>query len=169
MKSKEKMIEELIKLAAQIGELLQDAGGTVTTAESCTGGGISYFLTEVAGSSAWFDRAFVTYSDDSKQTLVGVQQATLDAHGAVSEEVVAEMANGALAVANADYSLAVSGLAGPTGKNDEKPIGIVCFGWATKVEVVTETCLFNGDRHIIRLNTIIHSLCHLQSYLMSQK
>ncbi|TKF30484.1 nicotinamide-nucleotide amidase [Enterovibrio norvegicus] len=162
-------MEQLIKLATQVGERLKASGETVTTAESCTGGGISYFLTEVAGSSAWFERAFVTYSNDAKHELVGVKQETLAAYGAVSEEVVAEMAVGALKAANADYALAVSGIAGPTGGSDDKPVGLVCFGWATKLGVVTETCLFDGDRHVIRFNTIAHSLCRLQSYLESQK
>ncbi|CZF78632.1 nicotinamide-nucleotide amidase [Grimontia marina] len=162
-------MEQLVKLATQIGERLKASNQTVTTAESCTGGGISYVLTEVAGSSAWFERAFVTYSNDAKRELVGVATDTLVDHGAVSEEVVAEMAAGALKEANADFALAVSGIAGPTGGSEEKPVGMVCFGWATSKGTVTETCLFDGDRHEIRRNTIAHSLCRLLSYLDSEK
>ncbi|EOD80609.1 Protein Implicated in DNA repair function with RecA and MutS [Grimontia indica] len=162
-------MEQLVKLATQIGERLKASNQTVTTAESCTGGGISYVLTEVAGSSAWFERAFVTYSNDAKRELVGVATDTLVDHGAVSEEVVAEMAAGALKEANADFALAVSGIAGPTGGSEEKPVGMVCFGWATRKGTVTETCLFDGDRHEIRSNTIAHSLCRLLSYLESEK
>ncbi|WP_281546012.1 nicotinamide-nucleotide amidase [Grimontia sp. SpTr1] len=162
-------MEQLVKLATQIGERLKASNQTVTTAESCTGGGISYVLTEVAGSSAWFERAFVTYSNDAKRELVGVATDTLVDHGAVSEEVVAEMAAGALKAANAGFALAVSGIAGPTGGSEEKPVGMVCFGWATSKGTVTETCLFDGDRHEIRRNTIAHSLCRLLSYLESEK
>ncbi|WP_325891754.1 nicotinamide-nucleotide amidase [Grimontia sp. NTOU-MAR1] len=162
-------MEQLVKLATQIGERLKASNQTVTTAESCTGGGISYVLTEVAGSSAWFERAFVTYSNDAKRELVGVATDTLVDHGAVSEEVVAEMAAGALKEANADFALAVSGIAGPTGGSEEKPVGMVCFGWATCKGTVTETCLFEGNRREIRHNTIAHSLCRLLSYLDSEK
>ncbi|MEZ8144585.1 damage-inducible protein CinA [Enterovibrio norvegicus FF-33] len=162
-------MEQLVKLATQIGERLNDNQQTVTTAESCTGGGIAYMLTEIAGSSAWFERAFVTYSNDAKHDMVGVSQETLVAHGAVSEEVAAQMAEGALKAASADFALAVTGIAGPTGGSDEKPVGMVCFGWATKKGVVTETCLFDGTRYDIRRNTIAHSLCRLLSYLEAEK
>lgn len=162
-------MEQLVNMATQIGERLKANQQTVTTAESCTGGGISYVLTEVAGSSAWFERAFVTYSNEAKQALVGVAEETLDKYGAVSEEVAAEMAAGALRNANADFALAVSGIAGPTGGTDTKPVGMVCFGWATRDCTVTETCLFDGDRHEIRRNTIAHSLCRLLTYLESEK
>ncbi|AMG30118.1 damage-inducible protein CinA [Grimontia hollisae] len=162
-------MEQLVKIATQIGDRLKANNQTVTTAESCTGGGISYVLTEVAGSSAWFERAFVTYSNDAKQELVGVATDTLAKHGAVSEDVAAEMALGAMKAANADFGLAVSGIAGPTGGSEEKPVGMVCFGWATRKGTVTETCLFEGDRHEIRRNTIAHSLCRLLAYLDSEK
>ncbi len=162
-------MEQLVKLATQVGEKLKENGQTVTTAESCTGGGIAYILTEVAGSSAWFERGFVTYSNEAKHDLVGVSTATLEAYGAVSQQVVAEMATGALEAAKADFALAVSGIAGPTGGTEEKPVGLVCFGWATRNGVVTEKCLFDGDRHDIRRNTIAHSLCRLLSYLESEK
>ncbi|MDD1791836.1 nicotinamide-nucleotide amidase [Enterovibrio makurazakiensis] len=162
-------MEQLVNLATKVGERLKENQQSVTTAESCTGGGIAYMLTEIAGSSAWFERAFVTYSNEAKHDLVGVSEATLTTHGAVSEEVVAEMAQGALNAARADFALAVSGIAGPTGGSDEKPVGMVCFGWATKKGVVTETCLFDGSRYEIRRNTIAHSLCRLLSYLEAEK
>ncbi|WP_150141135.1 nicotinamide-nucleotide amidohydrolase family protein, partial [Candidatus Enterovibrio escicola] len=108
-------MEYLLKLAMQIGIFLRNSGEIVTTAESCTGGGISYILTEIVGSSAWFERAFVAYSNEAKYELLGVKEETLVTCGAVSEEVVAEMACGAVSASNADYGLAVSGIAGPLG------------------------------------------------------
>lgn len=117
-------------LAAQVGAGLKSHGTMLATAESCTGGGIAQAVTAIAGSSAWFERGFVTYSNQSKQQMLGVQEATLFAYGAVSEAVVREMAEGALRYSTAQVSLAVSGIAGPDGGTPEKPVGTVWFAWA---------------------------------------
>lgn len=112
-------------LAAQVGGLLKAHGLKLVTAESCTGGGVAQAITDVAGSSAWFERGFITYSDLSKQQMLGVSEATLSQHGAVSEAVVREMVAGALANSAAQVALAVSGIAGPDGGTPDKPVGTV--------------------------------------------
>lgn len=116
-------------LAAQVGNLLKSHGLMLATAESCTGGGVAQAVTEVAGSSAWFERGFVTYSNLSKQQMLGVRETTLTQHGAVSEAVVREMVAGALANSGAQVALAVSGIAGPDGGTADKPVGTVWFAW----------------------------------------
>lgn len=162
-------MESLVHIAAQIAALLEIKSQKLTTAESCTAGGISYVLTEVPGSSAWFERAFVTYSSQAKQEMLGVSESTLLTYGEVSEEVVLEMAQGALIRANADIALAVSGIAGPSGGSVDKPVGMVCFAWAHAGNVFTQTCQFEGDRHHIRRDTIAHSLRRLLLCLETQK
>jgi len=119
-------------LAAQIGGLLKSQGLMLATAESCTGGGIAHAVTEVAGSSAWFERGFVTYSNLSKQQMLGVSEEALQRHGAVSEAVVREMAAGALRHSAAGVALAVSGIAGPDGGTPDKPVGTVWFAWVLR-------------------------------------
>ena len=119
-------------LAAQVGQLLKSHGLMLTTAESCTGGGVAQAITEVAGSSAWFERGFVTYSNPAKQQMLGVSEATLKQYGAVSEAVVREMVEGALARSAAEVALAVSGIAGPGGGTADKPVGTVWFAWGIK-------------------------------------
>jgi nicotinamide-nucleotide amidase len=116
-------------LATQVGALLKSHGLMLATAESCTGGGVAQAITEVAGSSAWFERGFVTYSNLSKQQMMGVREATLKQHGAVSEMTVREMVAGALQHSAAQVALAVSGVAGPGGGTAEKPVGTVWFAW----------------------------------------
>lgn len=138
-------------LAAHVGGLLKAHGLKLVTAESCTGGGVAQAVTEIAGSSAWFERGFVTYSNESKQELLGVSPDTLMRHGAVSEAVVREMASGALRHSRAQVSLAVSGIAGPDGGTPEKPVGTVWFAWCVK----DRTCVsrmhhFNGNRSEVR-------------------
>lgn len=122
-------------LATQLGELLKSHGLMLVTAESCTGGGVAAAITEVAGSSAWFERGFVTYSNLSKVELLGVAEETLRLHGAVSEAAVREMVAGALQRSHAQVALAVSGIAGPSGGTPEKPVGTVWFAWAIKDDV----------------------------------
>ncbi len=123
----------------------------ITTAESCTGGMIAQTLTDLAGSSAWFDCGFVTYSNDAKQKMLGVKLATLKTYGAVSEATVIEMAEGALANSNASISIACSGIAGPTGGSAKKPIGTVWVAWAYENKPTkTELFLFKGNRQQIR-------------------
>jgi nicotinamide-nucleotide amidase len=142
-------------LPAQVGVALKTHGAMLTTAESCTGGGVAQAVTAVAGSSAWFDRGFVTYSNQSKQQMLGVQAVTLDAHGAVSEAVVREMALGALRNSTAQVSLAVSGIAGPDGGTPDKPVGTVWFAWA-RADGVTTTARhrFPGDRDEVRAQSV---------------
>ena len=120
------------KLAAKVGETLKSHGLMLATAESCTGGGVAQAITEVAGSSAWFERGFVTYSNLSKQQMLGVRETTLRQHGAVSEMTVREMVEGALQHSTAQVALAVSGIAGPDGGTAEKPVGTVWFAWGIK-------------------------------------
>ena len=141
---------ELFELSQQLGQLLKSQNKIITTAESCTGGWIAQVITEVAGSSAWFDRGFVTYSNESKITMLGVKSATLDTYGAVSSETVTEMANGALINSNANSAIAVSGIAGPTGGTDDKPVGTVFIAWANKNQIsrILQVRL-NGNRYDI--------------------
>lgn len=142
---------ELIQLSTRIGRLLLARGASVTTAESCTGGWIAKALTDVAGSSSWFQRGFVTYSNDAKQQMVGVTQQSLAQFGAVSGQVVSEMARGALREAGGQYAISVSGIAGPDGGSVEKPVGTVWFGFAsTSGEVLTLVRCFSGDREAVR-------------------
>ena len=127
----------------------------MATAESCTGGLIAGAITDVAGSSGWFDRGFVTYSNEAKIEMLGVQADTLAAHGAVSEATAAEMAAGALARSRADLAVAVTGVAGPDGGSAAKPVGTVCFAWARAGEpVATATRHFPGDREAVRAATV---------------
>jgi nicotinamide-nucleotide amidase len=119
-------------LAAQVGGLLKAHGLKLATAESCTGGGVAHAITDVAGSSAWFERGFITYSNLAKQQMLGVSEATLDQRGAVSEAAVREMVAGALANSAAQVALAVSGIAGPEGGTPGKPVGTVWFAWGLK-------------------------------------
>lgn len=142
---------ELFQLSEKVGLALKAQGATVTTAESCTGGWIAKTLTDVAGSSAWFERGFVTYSNEAKSQMVGVNAVTLEQHGAVSEPVVVEMAVGALRAARASYAVSVSGIAGPDGGSDEKPVGTVWFGVASaNGQGVTQRECFQGDRESVR-------------------
>ena len=131
----------------------------LATAESCTGGWIAKCCTDVAGSSAWFDRGFITYSNAAKQDMLGVRAETLAQYGAVSEAVVAEMATGALRHSQAHIAVAVSGIAGPSGGSPEKPVGTVCFAWAMRNgEVLTKTCQFAGDREAVRWQSVVFAL-----------
>ncbi|GHL16694.1 hypothetical protein ECZU23_51370 [Escherichia coli] len=122
---------ELMQLSEQVGQALKARGATVTTAESCTGGWVAKVITDIAGSSAWFERGFVTYSNEAKAQMIGVREETLAQRGAVSEPVVVEMAIGALKAARADYAVSISGIAGPDGGSEEKPVGTVWFAFAT--------------------------------------
>ena len=151
--------EQLNQLSAAIGAHLQRLQATVTAAESCTGGWISKVITDIAGSSAWFERGFVTYSNDAKQQLIGVSADSLEQWGAVSEQVVREMAQGALQAAQADFALSVSGIAGPGGGSDDKPVGTVWFGFATKSGVVqARRQIFAGDRDAVRRQATAYAL-----------
>ncbi len=142
-------------LAEQVGTALKAHGMMLATAESCTGGGIAQALTDISGSSAWFERGFVTYANAAKVEMLGVRQSTLDAHGAVSEATVREMAAGALQHSHAHIAVAVSGVAGPTGGTPEKPVGTVWFGWALRDgEVHARLHNLKGDRAAIRRQSV---------------
>jgi nicotinamide-nucleotide amidase len=154
---------DLLDAARQLGAQLMAHRALVATAESCTGGLIAATLTELAGSSQWFERGFVTYSNASKNELLGVPGGTLDAHGAVSESVARAMAEGALLRSRAQLALAVTGVAGPGGGSAEKPVGTVCFAWAlgpggAVQRVVVETRHFDGARDAVRAQTARHAL-----------
>lgn len=139
----------------------------VTTVESCTGGGISASLTAISGSSAYIDQAFVTYSNEAKMRLVGVSKLALEEHGAVSEIVVQQMSEGGLKKANADFSIAVSGIAGPTGGTEEKPVGTVWIALATSAQTICQRFLFKGDRTQVREQTILAALQLLEKQVMN--
>lgn len=142
-------------LAAQLGELLKSHGMMLSTAESCTGGGVAQAITEVAGSSAWFERGFVTYSNISKQQMLGVSEATLKQYGAVSEAVVREMVAGALSNSASHIALSVSGIAGPDGGTAEKPVGTVWFAWGIKHGVtIARRHLLAGNRSEVRAQAV---------------
>lgn len=145
--------------AARVGALLLANGQSLSTAESCTGGWVAQCLTAIAGSSAWFERGFVTYSNEAKQEMLGVGRETLARHGAVSEATCAAMAAGALAHSRADWALGISGIAGPGGGQPDKPVGTVCFAWAgPDGRIETETCRFDGDREAVRARSVAHAL-----------
>jgi nicotinamide-nucleotide amidase len=151
--------EELFKLSERVGQLLRNKGWMLTTAESCTGGWVGHLITAVAGSSAWYDRGFITYTNRSKQELLGVSSSTLSRFGAVSEETVQEMAQGALKNSQAQISVSLSGIAGPGGGTPIKPVGTVCIGWATvDGGVNSTTCRFSGDREEIRSRAVAAAL-----------
>ncbi|MDR0577285.1 MAG: CinA family protein [Candidatus Accumulibacter sp.] len=152
----------LESLAGRVGAALLAGGLTLATAESCTGGWISQCLTAIAGSSAWFERGFVTYSNAAKQETLGVPEAALAAHGAVSQPVAVAMAEGALRHSRADWAVAVTGIAGPGGGSAEKPVGTVCFAWAARDGgTTTETCHFAGDRQAVRARSAARALAGL--------
>ena len=156
------MSKTLDQLAAEAGAMLKADANMLTTAESCTGGGIAEAITRIPGSSAWFDRAFITYSNQAKMDMLGVNKATLDSVGAVSEAVAREMAEGALARSSADIAVAVTGIAGPDGGTPDKPVGTVWFAWAYKNKsTISACCMFSGDRSAVRHQTIIHALTKL--------
>ncbi|WGZ93184.1 MAG: nicotinamide-nucleotide amidohydrolase family protein [Candidatus Thiothrix putei] len=146
-------------LLVQVVAALQAKRWMLTTAESCTGGAIAKACTDLAGSSAWFERGFVTYSNESKQEMLSVPAATLAEHGAVSEAVTAAMATGALLYSRAQVAVSVSGIAGPGGGTTTKPVGMVCFGWAAQNgEVRTATQYFQGDREAVRYQAVQYAL-----------
>lgn len=142
---------KLLQLSQKLGEVCQRKNIKLVTAESCTGGGLAFWITQIPGSSHWFDRGFVTYSNDAKEKILGVQASTLQQFGAVSEETANEMARGALKASLANVSIAVTGIAGPTGGSEQKPIGTVWFGVSQREDLNYMTLKkFVGDRIKIR-------------------
>ena len=155
------------QLVEQLATELQARGQLMATAESCTGGLIAGACTENSGSSGGVERGFATYSNAAKSELLGVPAALIHDHGAVSEPVARAMAAGAVANAHAHWSVAVTGIAGPTGGSVEKPVGTVWFGWATPEGVFTEHQRFDGDRAAVRRATVAHALTGLLNRLRS--
>jgi len=147
------------EIARRVGQSCKRRGVMVATAESCTGGGVAEAITRISGSSAWFDRAFVTYTNTAKREMLGVSGTTLDAHGAVSKQVASEMAQGALAFSHADVSVAITGVAGPTGGTKAKPVGLVFIAWGVRGGAIqVREFRFEGGREAVRRNSILFSL-----------
>jgi len=146
-------------LATELGRKLQQQRLMLAVAESCTGGGIAHVITEIAGSSHWFERGFVTYSNESKIEMLGVNQQTLDIFGAVSANIALEMVSGVLKNSHADYAISVTGIAGPSGGSKEKPVGTVFIAWQHKNSpAIVKKYLFKGDRLQIRQQAIEQAL-----------
>ena len=158
-------MDTVIELAARVGQSLQQRGLLLTTAESCTGGGVAQAITDIAGSSDWFECGFITYSNASKTELLDVPAALIAQHGTVSEEIAAAMAQGALSNSNAHVTLSTTGIAGPGGAVPGKPVGTICFGWARGEELHTERLVFSGNRQQIREQTVVHALRGLLRFL----
>ena len=148
----------LNRLVRELARTLTASGRRLATAESCTGGWIAKCCTDIAGSSAWFERGFVCYSYASKRELLGVDATELESQGAVSETVARQMAVGAIAHSQAKVALAVTGIAGPDGGMPDKPVGTVWFAWSVAGEVTSEVCTFTGDRDAVRRQTVAHAL-----------
>ena len=159
--------QELIApdLSGQVANLLLKKGWMMATAESCTGGLIAAACTDLAGSSAWFDRGFVTYSNAAKTDMLGVDAALVAREGAVSQPVAEAMAQGACARAGAQAALAVTGVAGPAGGSDDKPVGTVWFGWCVQGLTHSERMQFTGDRAAVRQATVRHALARFAELL----
>jgi nicotinamide-nucleotide amidase len=156
-------------LSQKLGKLLLKRQWVLATAESCTGGGVATAVTEIAGSSQWFDRSFVTYSNEAKMEMLGVELSTLEQFGAVSEQTVLEMVSGTLHHSRANIAVSISGIAGPSGGTAEKPVGTVCFAWATNDGWTTvETHHFSGGRAQVREQAIYHALITLHDYLSDE-
>jgi nicotinamide-nucleotide amidase len=160
------MDRELTDLSAQVGQALRENGLALVTAESCTGGWVAEVVTATAGSSEWFDRGLVTYSNAAKEELLGVAPETLRTHGAVSEPAVRQMATGALRASNADVALAITGIAGPSGGTAAKPVGTVFFAWCRRgAEPITMARTFSGDRESVRRQSVLFALRRLIALL----
>ncbi len=155
-------MNELIHLTDALAPILERRGQVMTTAESCTGGWIAKALTDRAGSSAWFEYGFVTYSNTAKTQLLGVDPTLLEQHGAVSDAVVCAMARGALRRSSADWSVAVSGIAGPGGGSADKPVGTVWLAWGQRfqdgIQLDSQHQVFGGDRDAVRRQTVVMAL-----------
>jgi nicotinamide-nucleotide amidase len=156
---------DILDLAARVGRALEAKRLTLATAESCTGGGVSQAITEIAGSTGWFECGFVTYSNASKTEMLEVPAALMAQFGSVSEEVAAAMAEGALANSVADVTVSTTGIAGPSGAVPGKPVGTVCFGWARGDHTYTERLVFAGDRQSVREQTVAHALQGLLRFI----
>lgn len=158
----EKALSDLVQ---ELAQRMQRSNLSLATAESCTGGGIGYCLTSVAGSSTWYLGGFITYSNSAKIRDLKVKPSTLDSLGAVSEEVAEQMAAGCLQRSESDLAVSVTGIAGPDGGTPDKPVGTVCFGWAHRSGTYSETKVFGGDRAAVRYQTIEHALKQALTFL----
>ena len=161
------MTSEIQQQTRVLAQHLMKHGDKISTAESCTGGLIAKTLTDLPGSSGWFDSGFVSYSNQSKMDMLGVRATTLQAYGAVSLQVAEEMAAGALLNSESEVAIAVTGIAGPGGGSQHKPVGTVCFGFAIGDRVVSEMQCFDGDRETVRQRTLGYALQRINQLLAS--
>ena len=158
--------QSLQYLARQVGSTLAQQGLMLVSAESCTGGWLGHMVTSIAGSSAWYERGFITYTTISKQEMLGVSSKTLKQHGSVSEQTAREMAHGAVARSRAQVAVSITGIAGPGGGTVEKPVGMVCFAWVMKDNHVrSETRHFTGDREAVRQQSVAVALQGMMALL----
>jgi nicotinamide-nucleotide amidase len=161
-------MNELELIAERLGQTLLARGEFLAAAESCTGGWLAQSVTAIAGSSGWFDRGFVTYSNEAKVEMLGVPETTLERHGAVSEATARAMARGVLSHSRANWAVSITGIAGPTGGSPEKPVGTVCFAWAQKDNgCEAQICHFSGDRAAVREQSVRHALNGLLKRVMA--
>lgn len=158
-------MQNSIQLAERVGAALKSRKLLLSIAESCTGGGVCTAVTDIAGSSEWFDCGFVTYSNSSKTEILNISASLIAQHGAVSEEIAAAMAEGALANSEAHIAISTTGIAGPGGAVPGKPVGTVCFGWVVGGVSHTERKVFQGDRLSVREQTVNHALEKLLRFL----
>ncbi|PLZ03351.1 damage-inducible protein CinA [Burkholderia sp. WAC0059] len=153
------------QLAVRAGNQLREGRLMLATAESCTGGMVAAAITDISGSSGWFERGFVTYSNQAKSEMIGVPPDLIERHGAVSESVARAMAEGALRNSRAQVSLAITGIAGPGGGTPDKPVGTVSFAWSNRLHTSAETRVFKGDREQVRVQAAVHALRGLLALL----
>ena len=149
---------DLHQLTQQVAKILFDKNWLLSSAESCTGGWLAKCCTDLAGSSAWFDRGVVTYSNQSKQDLLNVQSQILERFGAVSEQTALEMAKGCRSISNTDISVSITGIAGPDGGSKDKPVGTVWISWATRISAKSELHHFSGNRDAVRRQAVYAAL-----------
>ncbi|MEM7195386.1 MAG: CinA family protein [Pseudomonadota bacterium] len=167
-------IADTLRSASELGRVLHEAGHTLVTVESCTGGGIAFAVTAVDGSSNWFERAYVTYSNEAKSEMVSVESALIEKFGAVSEPVARAMAEGGLRASGASCAVAATGIAGPQGGTVNKPVGTVCLAWSVRGQddlfsSKVETRHYKGDRHAVRARTVDHALNGMIHYLIHRR
>ena len=160
--------QRLGHLSVLVSTVLRERALMLATAESCTGGMVASALTDISGSSTWFERGFVTYSNDAKMQMLGVPDSLLRKYGAVSEEVARAMAEGALLNSRAHLALSITGVAGPGGGTPDKPVGMVCFGWTNRIDTRTTTLKFKGDRNQVRTQAAEYALQELLELVRSE-
>jgi len=154
-------------LTKTLAQILLSRNWTVSLAESCTGGLVCATLTELAGSSEWFERGYITYSNEAKTECIGVPALLIESHGAVSEQVAKAMAEGARINSGSNVAISITGIAGPSGGSAAKPVGTICFGWSTENQTLTKTMHFDGDRQMIRQQAAEFAMTELIALLRS--